>query len=455
MATPLTGLINGADFSHVADYADGQKSALAQFSDSFRTMVSMKSEYMKYISTSGLMVDSDTMTFLFEICVMQSESIHPHIKHKRHDHALRFFLEFVLPAPERLGNSPDVNESKKMVLSNLAKFYYPTGTKDATRNDKWYRSPPKAPEDDDGTDGAKGGPSVPAGVPDNRHQSYKDADAAVAFLKQSAHAATVNWADFAKNIKILIACWKLTKPEERNKNFLQRAFEVIICISKMGTVLDDKLTNLIEQINEETRVHLSVTPDDIKAIWRFIAEAAARSTITIPMALKSLFNIIRPEESLRVSLTLKQSAYVGVAGVMIVADAMRILPDSPAWVWAQRNLQTELNTFYDAARNVATNSFIAFQDQVQTEKVKSTRFPNLFYLAKMLLIKIAGQRSLQNLKTGGALTRRKVIDGLITKIGDQAEADIDLTGLNFADGQSALTLTGDMGFILQSLASSL
>merc|ERR1719447_462496 len=122
-----------------------------------------------------------------------------------------------------------------------------------------------------------------------------------------------------------------------------KAFETIICISKMGTVFEEKLLNLIDQINEETKVRLTVSTEDIKHMWRYISDAASLSTITLPMAIKNLFGIIRPEDSLRVNLTLKQSSYVGVAGVMVVADAMRMYPDSPAWVWAWKHLLTELS----------------------------------------------------------------------------------------------------------------
>merc|ERR1712168_782171 len=219
----------------------------------------------------------------------------------------------------------------------------------------------------------------------------------------------------------------------------------------MGQFSENKLDTITKQLMEDTRVSLDLNYEDMQNLFlalKVIMKAGQLNPVTI---MRSNLGSITLEDSTRFHLTMTQSLDTGVTGVTIAADAMAQFPRLRVWKMLKEECQHQLNAWHKACTIVARDGFIAYTEGPNKEFVRSTLFPDVFYAAKEVLLKIGGEKNIRGIMTAGKPRKKVLIDKCIKADMEDMQADIDFDDYKWGKNVSILDLTDSMEFLLGSV----
>lgn len=434
----LANAIPERNFDAVAALPDGTNILCSANEAGIRNRLNAPARYIRYLAPSGVVDSADKMILMTTVFLTGNDERHDFIRSTRVNENLRVFLEFVLPTTEAVLGQLDQAEAQRRVIADLQAMFFPTppaadGQARAFNTDWheiWHAN--------------QGGNDV-------RPPLMIAADAAFRWLSTYViQGAAADVPNLNGHLASIAACYMETDVRSRSEPFNRRLYEIAIAMSKMGTIHEDKLDKIRQQVIEEKRINLRMSVEEIASLWKEIVAVVKTTRVSIPQLLRALHGMIRMEDDLRIHLTLRQSADTGVAGVVVISEAMRAFPTSQAWRYAWLELESEMTAYVMAGRALARNAYIAYGGSADTELVKNTQFPNLYYLARKMLQELGGDHNMKKLLYSGIVTKKVKIDLLIRKLREAMENDFDLDDYQFPEGHNITNFCEDLAQILRS-----
>jgi len=433
MAARLDNPVLNRGFNQVANLLPGQIGPIAGWEAGIRGLLNAEPDNVRYITKSNCCVGLEEAVTIYGLLVPQQEKRHHFIKAKNIDTSYTFFIEFLVPNVPAIKGDIQQPAAELRVLREIYGVLVQNGALNPNMNEV-YRARPAL------------GADTRSVVMQNFDVHFQDLLASRD--NQGAFTPLANMQAFVTALKDVYFSEELNL---RMRPFMMNAFEVAIALSKMGSMTDDKHSKITEQIRSEKQISLKLTVEDYSVLWRIISLECKRHNMPIPGILKALHSMIRIDDDLRINLTLSQSSDAGVAGVIIVGEAFKAFPSSRLWRYAMKELSAEYHNWIIAARMVATNAYIGYGARDQTELVKSTRFPNLYYLAKKVMSELGGDKNVARIKTSTVVTKKAQIDGLVDKEKTRMTDELSLDDYKWEEGYNVFNMAQDMEHILNSI----
>ncbi|APG78726.1 hypothetical protein [Hubei chuvirus-like virus 3] len=186
---------------------------------------------------------------------------------------------------------------------------------------------------------------------------------------------------------------------------------VYVSIIKRGQVTPEFVGKIARGIAEDLGINEPIINPDCCQLFQKVFGDGITDT-TMPALVNRWLEML-PQHALRLRLTVQQASGSGLTALMIAGKAMRLYHDFP-WAAVQRMYPEEFSNFRDAVAAVGDNMWYGYRSDLGV--VRSTRYPNITYIGKQLLIKINGEVGLRNYK--GGLSRAKFqarVDTLISE----------------------------------------
>jgi len=293
---------------------------------------------------------------------------------------------------------------------------------------------------------------APAGGPDDRPAAMVAAGANItAFLAPWAPANQGNRDNYLAQITVVANLWWEIPNSPLRKLFYKSLFTILICIAKIGSITEQKLESIADQLRDSSQIALDVDVEQVSGIFKAVLMVCKQQDINPSVVLKESSAHLRMEDNLRMFLTVQQAVDSGVTAVTLTTEAIAKFPTSKLWNYFHDQCATELHAYVDAARIVANAPFVIFGNHAQFELVKSTRFPNVYYGARQLLLKMGGENNISKLKTATRAQKKIFIDTIVDHEIANAVAGLNIEDLRFGKGETVTTLIPGLQDILDTI----
>jgi len=293
---------------------------------------------------------------------------------------------------------------------------------------------------------------APAGGPDDRPAAMIAAGAQIpAFLAPWVPANQGNRGNYIAQMTVVANLWWEIPNSPLRKLFYKSLFTIFISIAKIGAITEQKLESIADQLRDSSQIALDVDVEQVSDIFKAVLLVCKQQDINPSVVLKESSAHLRMEDNLRMFLTVQQAVDSGVTAVTLTTEAIAKFPSSKLWKYFHAECATEMHAYVEAARLVANSPFIIFADHRQFELVKSTRFPNVYYGARQLLLKMGGENNISKLRTATKAQKRIFIDSIIDHEIANAVAGLDVEDLRFGQGESVTTLIPGLQDILDTI----
>jgi len=123
------------------------------------------------------------------------------------------------------------------------------------------------------------------------------------------------------------------------------------------------------------------------------------------------FNAFLPERCLRLKLLVEQAQGTGLSQLNLIQDALLQFPDF-CWFRLESLFPGELASVQSALAAYNEDPYMGLRP---SNPIPATKYKGFAYASKQLLIKIAGVRTLEALRTFGNMTNTAAVDALIVK----------------------------------------
>lgn len=181
-----------------------------------------------------------------------------------------------------------------------------------------------------------------------------------------------------------------TMPKSQYMSALQLLITTYVGAAKRGTVSDkfiEKIqTGIKDDLGENITLDIGVIHSTYVNFGRYINADNAKTVFDT-----WLTDV--PEHALRLRLTLEQVSGSGLTAFLTIGKAIMKYKDFP-WHKLDRLTDGEMTNYLGAIRVVNGNPYYGFNRDLKA--AKSTNYSSIAYVAKELLIRIAGELSLKN-----------------------------------------------------------
>lgn len=190
---------------------------------------------------------------------------------------------------------------------------------------------------------------------------------------------------------------------------------VYISILKRGTMTEAFTDKIAEGMSNDLGIqNLQIVTD---ACRMFYGTFGALVNDTNIGAITDQWTRLLPINALRLSLTIMQACNSGITALIVIGRAIKIFDDFD-WGRIVQIFQQEWASVEVAMNDVGNNKWYGFKHNLG--RVASTRYKNVAYVAKELLIKVNGEASLRSY--GGWTRRAKYQAVLDTMVSDYENA---------------------------------
>lgn len=179
-------------------------------------------------------------------------------------------------------------------------------------------------------------------------------------------------------------------------------------LAKRGQVTDEFCTKIQTSIRDELGITLVLNQPSINALYKSYMSGVNETNAQHVFA---TLDTLIPDIALRLKLTLQQASGSGMTLYVIIGRAMRIYYDFP---WGRVNTLTsgEVINWQAARRHIHDNLYYGFKRDMGA--ARSTLYKSVGYVARELLVKINGERTLLRYAgLGGNIKNKNALDRLI------------------------------------------
>lgn len=164
---------------------------------------------------------------------------------------------------------------------------------------------------------------------------------------------------------------------------------VICAVARRGSVSDRFCDKITAALSEELNIQqLILSVPQMQLFYRHFGDRITAENVEVVM---DSWTQLIPAAALRLRLTVDQAAGSGLTAMQIIGRAMNMYRDFD-WQRVADILVPEMDNFNAAVQAVGDNKWYGFNKDLGV--AKSTRFKNLTWVAKELLMKIGGEASL-------------------------------------------------------------
>jgi len=427
---PLNQVVTNRGLSFQIGFNVNDLSYVAQFNEQVKQGLGVTFKKMSLVCMSDYVTSVKHIAFIGFI-VIPLQDVTSSIFTPKVTRYANFFVEFMCPASAR-GNSVWTPQTANLeVLKYMYRAMY-------EGNGKLFQSFHNV--------------WVPAevGVIDNRPQHMREMDTAMQSF-MTPQEPTVVPAGFTELLnRMCDAAW--SEPNSKFRRFFYKYMITnMICVAKMGNFSEAKLDSVSKQIQEANKVSLDISREDMKKLFSALKVIMKDNGVNPVQMMKSNLGIIALEDSMRFSLVMTQSLDVNLTGVTIIADAMAKYPTLRVWNMLHIHCGDQFNKWKTACTIVAQNGFIAFIDGPDKERTRSTLFPDYFYAAQQILVRIGGEDNIKGIQTSVKPNVKSLIDKNIKADIEEMAADSDMEKYRWEAGQSVMTMSTDMPALIGSL----
>lgn len=203
---------------------------------------------------------------------------------------------------------------------------------------------------------------------------------------------------------------------------------VYISILKRGTMTKTFTDKISEGMANDLGIqNLQLVPEACRLFYGTFGSMVDDTNIG---AITEHWTRMLPLNALRLSLTVMQACNSGITALIVIGRAVKIFNDFD-WARIVQIFQQEGTSVEVAMNDVGNNKCYGFRHNLG--RVASTKYKNVAYVAKELLIKVNGEASLRSY--GGWTRRAKYQAVLDTMIADYetAKADSVLRAIEMPD----------------------
>lgn len=241
--------------------------------------------------------------------------------------------------------------------------------------------------------------------------------------------------------------------DEWGSYLLTRLIEGVFCFVQRGNASPQKIRKLQEALGFNEGVDINLTPETVGSNYNYLSsylEASGTPTTTI---FRNIATVFTPEVCLRVKLMVAQAKGAGSAPVTITLDAIRQFQDHPVWGYLARTCPQEFTAFKEAARYLARNPFVQYNEREMQTTTRGTNFPS-FIIGAMTIQRTMGMgKTLRGYK--GRFESRHVakIESLCEQYRAHVDQEVDMAlYLRGADGHlNWQTELEDLNHIINSI----
>jgi len=284
---------------------------------------------------------------------------------------------------------------------------------------------------------------------DNRHIEMRECDGQIPmFLTAFPVADPPNWDQWDKAFKKLSeSAWKAPNSQYK-KAFYRFLYTVLISISKIGQITEEKLESMSEQIKSDCGISMGLSQELVSQLFSVLCKAGRDWGVPLQVSLRQGMEMLDQHTMMRMFLTVTQSADSGVSGVNIVADAMTQFPRAQVWVFLMQECPTELARAIDAIEAVVADPYIVFGSYAERQRVRATQFGNVYYASQQLLDKVGGAKNVSKVKSASTASRRVLIDHLIQREVDETIRKVETADYEFGSEENIFKVRGGLGDLL-------
>lgn len=179
-------------------------------------------------------------------------------------------------------------------------------------------------------------------------------------------------------------------------------------LAKRGQVTDEFCSKIQSSVRDELGINLVLSQPAINALYKSYMTGV--NELNAAQVFRNL-DLMIPDIALRLKLTLQQASGSGLTLYIIIGRAMRIYYEFP---WGRVNTLTsgELRNWQVARAAIGENLYFGFRRDMG--EARSTLYKSLGYVARELLVKINGERTLLRYAgLGGNIKNKNALDRLI------------------------------------------
>lgn len=183
-----------------------------------------------------------------------------------------------------------------------------------------------------------------------------------------------------------------TIPQNRMIPQAWAAAHAIVAFGKRGTVSPQYVNKITEACTVELGYSHGIDADLIALFWSSYGRALNADTAQLVAERWSRYI---PANALRLSIVLQQAANSGLTSIITIGRALKAYPTFP-WAKMRRLYPTEFANATTAFREINNNPYYGYNQS--STPASSTKFKNLAYWCKEIIIRIDGDNALARYK---------------------------------------------------------
>lgn len=225
---------------------------------------------------------------------------------------------------------------------------------------------------------------------------------------------------------------------------------VIIALSKKGELSQEKARKLKRELDQKTDKQLELTSRTVAATYDCLSPLVTQHNIGNMLEMVRQGLLGQPE-LMRLSLVAQQASLAGLTSIVVINQAIMSHPKFP-WAELHEMWPTQMVAVQGALLTIRNDVFYGYRENL--EEHKATRYRDVSYVAKELLIKLDGMSSLAEYAGWKTRPRNKErLDNMIAAYVDHmdapptanvAEASMQFAALLIANAKNTPALSMDL-----------
>ncbi|QPB73973.1 glycoprotein [Hymenopteran chu-related virus OKIAV147] len=208
-------------------------------------------------------------------------------------------------------------------------------------------------------------------------------------------------------MKILRVLASYVYPNSRECS-VEMVFHMLIAICKQGNATIKSIQKMQQDVSRDLDIQIELHMEVVKTVHRHSTGSINETSVA---HIIEQWNAWIPAGALRARLTVQQASFVNLTSFVTIGRAIRLYATFP-WARVAGLYPVDVENFIAAEAVVAGNQYFGFARDLGV--VRSTKYKNLAWLAKELLVRIKGETSLTKYKGWVAVPAYPdVINGII------------------------------------------
>jgi len=162
---------------------------------------------------------------------------------------------------------------------------------------------------------------------------------------------------------------------------LSQVIQGLFVFIQRGNATTAKIAKLESALAFNEGIQMDLSPESSTENFMYINQYMLACTPDVNNIFRTAATVFTNEISLRMKLMISQARGAGSAPITITLDAIKKFPTHPVWGLIEDKVPSELVAFIDAARFLAQNPFISYDEAQLQQYTRGTNFPSLVVAA--------------------------------------------------------------------------